>query len=97
MFALRTEDAIIDSVEYLGWKMANLLVRNVDDALVQSLREQAAAHGRSAEAEHREILAKALRKPQRKTFAEVLMSIPNVGEDADFARTDDGEAANVFG
>lgn len=77
--------------------MANLLVRNVDDALVQSLRERAAAHGRSAEAEHREILAKALRTPQRKTFAEVLMSIPNVGEDADFARVDDGEAANVFG
>ncbi|KAA1003466.1 DNA-binding protein [Paraburkholderia sp. MPAMCS5] len=77
--------------------MANLLVRNVDDGLVQSLRERAAAHGRSAEAEHREILAKALRAPQRKTFAEVLMSIPNVGTDADFARVDDGEAANVFG
>lgn len=77
--------------------MANLLVRNVDEALVQSLREQAAAHGRSAEAEHREILAKALRKPQRKTFAEVLMSIPNVGTDADFARVEDGEAVNVFG
>jgi antitoxin FitA len=76
--------------------MANLLVRNVDEALVQILREQAAAHGRSAEAEHREILAKALRKPHRKTFAEVL-SIPNVGEDADFARVDDGEAPNVFG
>lgn len=77
--------------------MANLLVRNVDEALVQSLRERAAAHGRSAEAEHREILATALRKPQRKTFAEVLMSIPNVGEDADFAREDDGEAAHVSG
>lgn len=36
--------------------MANLLVRGIDDALVQRLREQAAAHGRSAEAEHREIL-----------------------------------------
>jgi plasmid stability protein len=77
--------------------MANLLVRNVDEALVQTLRERAAAHGRSAEAEHREILAKALRKPQRKTFAEVLISIPNVGTDADFARVDDGEAPNVFG
>jgi plasmid stability protein len=77
--------------------MANLLVRNVDDALVQSLRERAAAHGRSAEAEHRDILAKALRAPQRKTFAEVLMSIPNVGTDADFARVDDGEAPDVFG
>ena len=77
--------------------MANLLVRNVDDSLVQSLRERAAAHGRSAEAEHREILANALRKPKRKSFAEVLMSMPDVGEDADFDRPDDGEAPRVFG
>ena len=40
--------------------MADLLVRNVDDCLVQRLRERAAAHGRSPEAEHREILAKRL-------------------------------------
>jgi plasmid stability protein len=78
--------------------MANLLVRGVDDALVQSLREQAAAHGRSAEAEHREILARALRRPRKRSFAEALMSMPNVGEDADFDRVDDsGEAARVFG
>ncbi|MEJ2767932.1 FitA-like ribbon-helix-helix domain-containing protein [Mycetohabitans sp. B46] len=77
--------------------MANLLVRNVDEALVQRLRERAAAHGRSAEAAHREILAKALWKPQRKTFAEVLMGMPNVGRGADFARVDDDEAARVFG
>jgi antitoxin FitA len=77
--------------------MASLLVRNVDEALVQSLREQAAANGRSAEAEHREILAKALRKPRRKTFAEALMNIPNVGKDADFARVNGDGAANVAG
>jgi plasmid stability protein len=78
--------------------MANLLVRGIDDALVQSLREQAAAHGRSAEAEHREILARALRRPKKRSFAEALMSMPEVGEDADFERVDDsGEAARVFG
>ncbi|QCP55059.1 DNA-binding protein [Trinickia violacea] len=77
--------------------MANLVVRNLDDALVQSLKERAAAHGRSAEAEHREILAKALRRPQRKTFAEMLMSMPNVGDDADFVRVEDGEAGHVVG
>lgn len=77
--------------------MANLLVRGVDDALVQSLRERAASHGRSAEAEHREILARALRRPRKRTFAEVLLEMPNVGEDADFERVDDsGEAASVF-
>ena len=77
--------------------MANLLVRGVDDTLVQSLREQAASHGRSAEAEHREILARALRRPRKRTFTEVLLDMPNVGQDADFERVDDsGEAASVF-
>jgi plasmid stability protein len=77
--------------------MASLLVRGVDDTLVQCLREQAAQHGRSAEAEHREILARALRRPKKRRFADVLMSMPNVGEDADFERVDDsGETASVF-
>jgi plasmid stability protein len=75
--------------------MASLLVRGLDETLVQTLRELAAAHGRSAEAEHRDILARALRQPKRKSFAEVLMSSPNVGEDADFQRVDDlGEVAH---
>jgi plasmid stability protein len=39
---------------------ANLHVRNVDDDLILRLKRQAADHGRSAEAEHREILRKAL-------------------------------------
>jgi len=77
--------------------MATLLVRNVKESLIQSLREQAAAHGHSAEAEHREILAKALRKPKHRSFAAVLMSMPDVGEDIDFARADDNEAPRVFG
>ncbi|HEV3431122.1 MAG TPA: DNA-binding protein [Paraburkholderia sp.] len=77
--------------------MPNLLVRNVDESLVQSLRERAAAHGRSAEAEHREILAQALRKPRRRNFSEVLLTIPEVGDDADFERTDDDGAPHVFG
>ncbi|AQQ17733.1 FitA-like ribbon-helix-helix domain-containing protein [Burkholderia cenocepacia] len=77
--------------------MANLLVRNVDDTLVQSLREQAAANGRSAEAEHRAILAEALGRPKRRTFAQVLMSMPEVGEEADFQRVQDsGEVRRVF-
>ncbi|CAB3751917.1 DNA-binding protein [Burkholderia sp. MSh2] len=77
--------------------MANLLVRNVDDRIVQSLREQAAANGRSAEAEHRAILADALGRPKRRTFAEVLTSMPDVGEDADFQRVQDsGEVRRVF-
>jgi plasmid stability protein len=36
--------------------MATLTVRNLDDEIVRCLRIRAAEHGRSAEAEHREIL-----------------------------------------
>ena len=66
--------------------MADLLVRGVDEDLVHALKERAGAHGRSAEAEHREILAAALARPRKRSFAEVLASIPEVGTDADFAR-----------
>ena len=40
--------------------MRQLIVRNLDDAVVDALKARAAAHGRSAEAEHREILRHAL-------------------------------------
>ncbi|MCP5433229.1 MAG: hypothetical protein H6923_08170 [Alphaproteobacteria bacterium] len=40
--------------------MAQLTVRNVNDRIVSALRQRAAAHGRSAEAKHREILREAL-------------------------------------
>ncbi|HLJ64045.1 MAG TPA: hypothetical protein VKT70_08070, partial [Stellaceae bacterium] len=40
--------------------MATLTVRNLGDDLVRRLRIRAAEHGRSAEAEHREILRIAL-------------------------------------
>lgn len=40
--------------------MATLTVRNLEDDLVRRLRIRAAEHGRSPEAEHREILRQAL-------------------------------------
>ena len=78
--------------------MANLLVRGIDEALVQALRERASRHGRSAEAEHREILAASLRRPRKRSFADVLAAMPNVGKDGDFARAHDtAETPDVFG
>ena len=62
----------------------NLIVRNVDEEIALALKQLAAAHGRSAEAEHREILREALLKPKRRPLADVLANMPNVGEDADF-------------
>ena len=40
--------------------MARLIVRQVTDEIVRELKLRAAANGRSAEAEHREILRRAL-------------------------------------
>ncbi|MGO8757125.1 MAG: FitA-like ribbon-helix-helix domain-containing protein [Terracidiphilus sp.] len=62
----------------------NLIVRNVEPEIVQSLKKQAARNGRSAEAEHRAILEAALRRPRRRPIGEVLASMPNVGRDSDF-------------
>lgn len=76
--------------------MANLVVRNVDDDIVQALKKRAGRHGRSAEAEHRLILAGALKPTRRKTFAQVLASMPNVGEDSDFVREEAPKDRNVF-
>ena len=66
--------------------LVNLVVRNVENQVVQALKRRAVAHGHSAEAEHREILRAALKRPQRKSLANVLAAIPTVGKDADFAR-----------
>ncbi len=77
--------------------MADLLVRGVDEGIVRALKARAGAHGRSAEAEHRAILAAALASPRRKSLAEVLASIPEVGDDSDFERVQTARSApDVF-
>jgi antitoxin FitA len=48
--------------------MAQLIVRNLDAELVIRLKQLAAEHGRSAEAEHREILRRALAEEPRRSF-----------------------------
>jgi plasmid stability protein len=62
----------------------NLVVRNIDEDIALALKQLAASHGRSAEAEHREILRTVLQRPKRRSVAEVLSSMPDVGEDTDF-------------
>ncbi len=62
-----------------------LVVRNVDEGLVRALKRRASKHGRSAEAEHREILRSALIGDlERLSFKEALTSMPDVGRDQDF-------------
>jgi plasmid stability protein len=56
--------------------MADLLGSWVDAGIVQALKKRAGAHGRSAEAEHRAILAAVLMSPPRRHLAELLGSMP---------------------
>ena len=51
--------------------MPSLHVRNVDSGLVEKLKVRAAENGRSAEAEHREILKRALAEVRDLTFEEI--------------------------
>ena len=76
--------------------MANLIVRNLDDRIVRALKQRAARHGRSAEAEHRAILEAALVAARRRSLAEVLAAMPDVGRDEDFARRQQEAANRVF-
>lgn len=53
--------------------MAQLIVRNLDDGVVRTLKMRAAANNRSAEAEHRAIL--------EKTLGDSSPNAPDAGED----------------
>lgn len=76
--------------------MANLIVRNIDEAVVRALKIRASQRGVSAEAEHRKILEEVLLRPKKRPFSEVLSLIPQVGRDSDFERVRQDIAADVF-
>ena len=63
---------------------------------IKALKARAGRRGVSAEAEHREILAQALLKSRKRSFAEVIAAMPNVGKDADFEHVEDEKAPRVF-
>jgi plasmid stability protein len=70
--------------------MAQLLVRDIDSEIVRELKVRAARHGRSAEEEHRQILRKALSpKEPVQSLKELLLTMPDVGDDRDFERPED--------
>lgn len=76
--------------------MSSLIVRSVDETIIQALKLRAARHGRSAEAEHRALLSEVLLKTRRRSLAEVLAAMPSVGSDADFERQQTERTAPVF-
>jgi len=86
----------LQSLDSVGGNMANLIVRNVDEDIIKALKSRAGRHGTSAEAEHRKILAQALLKRRKRSFAQVLAAMPNVGKDSDFKRVQDKNSPNVL-
>lgn len=68
--------------------MAVLTVRNVPDEVHRALRARAAEHGRSAEAEVREILSAALVPARRILIGDALLALGR-----DLALTDEDVAA----
>jgi antitoxin FitA len=67
--------------------MAQLLVRDLEDAVVQALRQKAAEEGTSVEEAHRRVFRLALlsNKP-KKAFKEFLLEMPEGGDDGIFDR-----------
>jgi antitoxin FitA len=87
---------IIDIITSHGVPVSSLIVRNLDERVVNALKARAARHGRSAEAEHRVILEEALLQTRRRSLAEAIAQIPDVGRDEDFERVQGEPAPDVF-
>jgi plasmid stability protein len=71
--------------------MPQLLVRDIETAVVRKLRGRAAAQGVSVEEAHRRLLRSALvgnNPGPKRNFIEYLRSIPQ-GDDVEFSRTTD--------
>jgi plasmid stability protein len=70
--------------------MAELLVRDVEPAIVARLKQRADEHHRSVEDEHKAILRETLLvgdgEPPSTTFEAYLRKMPDVGTDEDFSR-----------
>ena len=62
-------------------QMGQVLIRGIEDSVLQSLKERAAARGRSLEAELRQIVTDAARQPRAallRELAEIRAMTPNV-------------------
>lgn len=66
------------------------MVRDIEGEVVRELKIRAARNGRSAEEEHRQILREALSTVgPAQSLKELLLEMPDVGEDRDFERPED--------
>ena len=70
--------------------MSQLIVRQLEVEVVRALQARAARRGRSAEAEHRDILRQALiGGASKQSLKALLLAMPDVGDDRDFKRSRD--------
>ncbi len=75
--------------------MAQLIVRNLEDEVVQALKRRAAEQQRSAEEEHRTILRAALLGNAKPDFKDFLRSMPAT-DDLELTRDDSPMRAIEF-
>jgi antitoxin FitA len=87
MTCLSAGKALLRVISLISYVMAQLLVRDLEDAVVQALKKKAAEEGTSVEEAHRRILRVALlsREP-KKDFKEFLLEMPEGGDDLVFNR-----------
>jgi plasmid stability protein len=83
-------DADSVGIDIIAIIVAQLLVRDIESDVVRALKVRAFRHGHSAEEEHRQILREALQaKGPAKSLKDLLLEMPDVGEDLDFQRPED--------
>ena len=71
----------------LSSHLAQLLVRHLEEEVVQALRQKAAEEGTSLEEAHRRLLRSILLSQKKtKTFKEALLEMPDDGDDSIFER-----------
>lgn len=81
------EKTLLKMLSLISTFVAQLLVRDLEDAVVQALRQKAAEEGTSVEEAHRRILRLALlSKKPKKGFKEFLLEMPEGGDDRIFDR-----------
>lgn len=77
--------------------MPDLIVRKLEPEIIDALKQRAARNGRSVEMEHRMILREVLLCLRKRSLAELLAAMPDVGLDSDFERVQDTKwPADVF-
>lgn len=69
------------------YAMPALVVNDVDDEILEILQERAIRNQRTVEEEHLAYLEKYLIQLKGKSFVEMLGSMPDVGRDEDFERS----------